>query len=365
MSWGNDEPPDWIKRLTTPAPPSDYALTYTDDAPIPTEIKDLFQTAHEFYTKMLADYGLDYKVTWGAEIKRFLLQQEYEIGHNPGEGWISGTELLARWETPAKDVTSISNSFPVYLWRKETASMEAINKKIASQWDIMEFQRDPRNWIDVRSKVPPNIWFSVPQWWWCKVEHIEFYEKLEHEKAARGNKSDIIKNVAALEVALDWLSVTEVKERWRVSNYKLEELVRDKGMPSYNLGSETGIYSIGVDVPTVGLWGTYTFNDRLFKLTDVQEFENTDAKKKANKRIVPSLNEHRRDELLARDLARPLIRKDSVIRSGAVVKELKKDPRLKHIHRDETLRGYIANLILNHKSGSNKGPRGAYHKYTK
>jgi hypothetical protein len=362
MSWSDD----WIKRLITPAPPSDYALTYTDDAPIPIEIKDHFQTAQEFCTKMLADYGLDYKVTWGAELNRFVLWQDYEIGHNPGKGWISGTDLLVRWETQAKDLTSLSSSVPIYLWGKETASMERINEKASSQWDISEFQRDPHYWIDVQGKAGPNIWFSVPQWWWCKVEHIAFYEKREHQKVQRGMTNlDIIKNAVDLEVSLDWLSVSEVKERWSVSNYKLEELVRDKGMPSYSLIRDQGIYVIGPDSPPVGLWGSYTFDDRLFNLKEVQAFEDTEAKKKADKRLVPSLNEHRRDRLLARDFSRPWIREDPNIRSGAVVEELKKDPRLKHIHRNETLRGYIADLILNHKSGSNKGPRGTYHKYTK
>jgi hypothetical protein len=283
MSWSNDDPPDLIKLLTTPAPLSDLALSYTDSAPMPTDIR--FQGEREFWTRQITAYGLPYKVFWGSVVDVFPLLRDYDLTHNPGEGWMSGVELLSRWETTPQDLTSISSSLPVYLWRKEMTSMERMNEKIPGQWDIAQFQRDPHNWIDVWRKIPPNIWYSVPQWWWCKVEHIEFYEKLEHEKAIRtGKNSDIVNNADVLEVSLDWLSVAEVKEIWSVSNDKLERLVRDKGLPSYGLSREEGIHLISPDTHPVGFWGSYTFGDRLFKLTEVKKFGKSNNLKRKTRR---------------------------------------------------------------------------------
>ena len=208
------------------------------------------------------DSGTRY--SWGSFLHLIELHSDYDLAPNPGEGWISGARLLSRWETNAQDLIILSSFLPVYLWRKETASMERINDKTTSQWDMPRFQRDPCNWIDVQRKVPPNSWFSVPQWWWCEIEDVKFYEKLEHEKG--------IEWVAARQVTLDWLSPKELLKRWSKRLVWLELKVKEMMLPVYSLSS-FGLHALSEDALSRTSGGSLFFggggallDDCLFKL---------------------------------------------------------------------------------------------------
>ena len=60
--------------------------------------------------------------------------------------------------------------------------MERINDKITRYELICAFQEDPLPWIAHPKQPLPNVWFTVPQWWWFERVDIELFERLHHRE---------------------------------------------------------------------------------------------------------------------------------------------------------------------------------------
>jgi hypothetical protein len=260
--WGKAD----IARILDP-PPSDCALRYTDNASIPEELSDYFQ-------KLLSDCGLQYKVSRGSIQDFSQFYEEYDPFHiKPSdEEFMSGSALLSRWRMTPEELANSSLRFPVRIWHKKKGRAERVNDKITQYSMILEFEKDPRMWIDRLGKTPPNIWFSVPQWWLCTVEDIKFYEKLEQAKGSPW--------AAELPETPDWLSPKEVLKRWDKTLVWLESKVREMMLPVYSLSSYDGRYKLSEDALSRNRGGGFFFSsskalldDCLFRIEDIKNFE--------------------------------------------------------------------------------------------
>ncbi|MGO9569716.1 MAG: hypothetical protein ACLP5H_19465 [Desulfomonilaceae bacterium] len=123
-------------------------------------------------------------------------------------------------------------------------------------------------------------------------------------------------------LTLDWLSPREVLERWPKFNpRKLEELVRDMRLRVYSLDQSGEFQLVSEDALSRKSGGFFgggaLLDDCLFKLSDVQEFE------EKNKGEL-KLRESRLCELRCRDLAFQWAREDPNLRPIDVVSELQK-----------------------------------------
>jgi|SRR5271157_2239191 len=294
MPGSEDEPVAPIEDLLRKwgPPPSDLARAYTDNAPIPENHRDGFKERQKFYTKMFVEFGLAYKVSWGSLWDYSKLYEDYDYLYlKPLErGWMRGSKLLSKWGMTAEELANSFIRFPVYMWNKKKACMEPINEKITRCSEILEFQRDPHMWIDVWPKPIPNMWFSVPQWWLCKAEHIEFYEKLEQEKAIRtGKSSDIIKNAAELQATQEWISPDEVMEKWKIPLVDLELRVRKMTLPVYYLDRKEGIHLKSEEAlsRSASLLNYGPLHDCLFKSVDVKKYASRHQAIKSKMRKTP------------------------------------------------------------------------------
>lgn len=167
-------------------------------------------------------------------------------------------------------------------------------KRSLLYYDLQQFNQDPDWWIRYHSKAYindlPNIWFSIPQWWWCKLEHVQFYEKLEHVKAIRGKQeSSIIKNAAELHVTSEWISPDEVMEKWKMALVDLELRVRKMRLPIYHLDKKDGIQLRSEEAlsRSASLFNYGPLHGCLFKSMDVKKLERKDHAIKLKTKRTP------------------------------------------------------------------------------
>jgi hypothetical protein len=258
------------------------AERYLKICTIPNEL----QHHHHKFKEMLSDFGLVYDLNFQDMCMYWQFLETYNISLAlPAEIWVSGRELLQRWQTAPRELADRILPFPIYLWNKKIGREKRINDEITPYTDILEFQSDPVSWF-TDHVLPPDIWYSIPQYWWFKRPDIEFFEKLEHQKPTKG--SSIIKN-ADLKISSAWLSLSEVKARWLgASMSKLTNLIIDGSLPLYGLNQEDGVHLINPATLVQGLLRkrgddflsmpvhrlpSYSLRDRLFKISDIRLYE--------------------------------------------------------------------------------------------
>ena len=114
-------------------------------------------------------------------------------------------------------------------------------------------------------------------WWWFRKADVEFYEKLSPELREKGSI-----------LTPYWKLPRDVQERWSISAYKLEELVRDKGLPAYHLDSDKGIILADEAYLARSPWlgGEPRLNSCMFNVCDLQVFEILDREKPKRKRSL-------------------------------------------------------------------------------
>ena len=213
----------------------------------------------------------------------------YDVHHKETDrAWISGTELLDRWEMEPEELARNAPGWlPVHLWSKQAGEMVVVNKQIPLLLESLRYPLCPPN---ATTKLPPgqsfrSPLFAWPEWWWFRKEDVEFCEKVKQELRERVRP-----------LTTEWETVEEVQQCWNnIPVTTLEEQVIKKGLRAYFLSAKKGIIqadetfltrSLGFGIPR-------NIHQCMFKQSEREAHEKKFFKKKRSIQGKAKSNEDR------------------------------------------------------------------------
>jgi len=307
-------------------------MSWADTKP-PIEVPHSLKPLAERLQLILRYWGLDRNLNLVDLYAYDEFGKKYDLVNPPKGHYVSAKDLCTRWGVKAQEFVRGYPARPYLL--THDGSLECLYATVG----LIRFPE-----IAGGNSTPATgeIWYLVPEWWWFKLVHVEFQEKLNIELARK------------IMPTYKWLTPEEVCSRWRVSLYKLEEYVRDKGLSPYRLNGDE-IQDVRPEEwakPVGPLQVGISFSQCLFRTEDVQAFERELVKQAhddPNKKEL-GLDQRGLDRLQVQDQAREfryhrpdLPRKDVV--------NLLRDQSPGISYTDETVLKWIKPLFPPQKGG--------------
>jgi len=266
------------------------------------------------------------------------LRKEFDLDKPPPRPEsMTGSDLCVRWGLGPKEIVGHVKYLPVFLFSRASREWTCITHQIPWPHEVVRYQEDPENsqWF---GEKPLNLWFCLALWWKLDVKHVEFYEKLPLTR-------DIKREFATRK----WLTFDELVARWKVTPYKVEQSIRDRGLTAHHLDSKKDIVESDDDFLSFpSQLGQPMKTMCLYDVHDVRIFER-------NKK-VPGLNDRSLDRIQIEELVRPWVSKNPELRTGDAVKMLRATHLFDHLSRDETLAEKVRPFIKNRTPGPRKKP---------